>query len=45
MCGIADYGLVEVAYLDVDVAFNVGDRPEVSGMAIPAYPYIRSRWN
>jgi hypothetical protein len=42
---IADYGLVEVTYLDVDVAFDVGNRPEVSGMAITTYPNIGSKRN
>jgi hypothetical protein len=42
---IADYGLIEVAYLDVDVAFDICNRPEVPGMAITAYPYIGSGRN
>jgi len=42
---IPDYGLIEVAYLDVDNAFDVGNWPEVPCMAITAYPNIRSSRN
>jgi hypothetical protein len=42
---IPDYGLIEVAYLDVYIAFDVGNWPEVPGMAVPAYPYSRSGRN
>jgi hypothetical protein len=42
---ITDNGLIEIAYLNVDVAFNVGYRSDISGMPIPTYPYIGSNRN
>ena len=39
--GIADHGLVQIADLDIDLAFRVGEGPEVAGMAIAADPHGR----
>jgi hypothetical protein len=38
MGGVADDGLIEVAYLDRDPPLGVGDGPEIPNMAISADP-------
>jgi hypothetical protein len=35
---IADDGLVEIADLDIDPSFDVGDRAEITDMTIAANP-------
>jgi hypothetical protein len=39
---IADHGLIEIAYLYLDLAYSVRDRAEISKVAIAADPYGRS---
>jgi hypothetical protein len=42
---IADNGLVEVTYLNCDPALRIGERTQVSDMAIAANPDRRPDWN
>ena len=42
MGGIADHGLVEIAYLNINSAFQVGHGSKIANMAITAYP---NRWS
>lgn len=39
MSWIADYGLIKVANLHIDVAFSICDRSEVTYVAIATDPY------
>lgn len=38
---IANDGLIEVAYLDLDLAGSICHRPQISDVAIAADPYRR----
>jgi len=40
--GIADYRLIEIANLDIDLTIDIGQGTQVSDMAIPADPDRRT---
>lgn len=44
MGGIADYGLVEVTDLNLDVTLQVRHSAEIAEIAIAADPYFRALW-
>jgi hypothetical protein len=40
--GIADHGLIEIADLDIDLAVDIGQRTQITDMAISANPDWRA---
>src|ERR1700730_2430428 len=40
---VSDDGLIEIAYLDVDIPVDVGQRSEIAQMAIAANPQHQAR--